>query len=116
MKRELWISLSLAAAVIVLAASAPWLARELRSLPSTARLAARQNQRIVTLEVGGMTCSGCAAKIQTTLAEVAGVADVRVRLEERRAYVVCERAVPESALTAAVGRAGPGYLAAVARN
>ena len=116
MKRELWISLSLALVVIVLAATAPWLAGELRSLPAVARLAARQNQRVVTLEVGGMTCAGCAAKIQSTLAEVAGVAEARVRLEERRAYVVCERAVPDSALTAAVGRAGPGYLAAVARN
>ena len=116
MKRELWISLSLALVVIVLAATAPWLSGELRSLPAVARLAARQNQRVVTLEVGGMTCAGCAAKIQSTLAEVAGVAEARVWLEERRAYVVCERAVPDSALTAAVGRAGPGYLAVVARN
>lgn len=116
MKRELWTGLCLAAAVIVLAATAPWLMRELAALQAPAQWSARQHQRVVTLEVGGMTCSGCAAKIQTALAAMEGVAKVEVRLPERRAYVVCERTVADSALTGAVGRAGPGYLAAVARN
>ena len=116
MKRELWTGLCLAAAVIVLAATAPWLTRGLRSLEAPAPWSARQHQRVVTLEVGGMTCSGCAAKIQTTLSGMDGVAKVEVRLSEHRAYVVCERGVADSALTGAVGRAGPGYLAAVARN
>jgi copper chaperone CopZ len=116
MKRALRGSVALAVAVILAAAAVPWLVRELRSLPPPAQLAMRSHQRVVTLEVGGMTCEGCAAKIQGTLASVAGVADVTVRLSERRAYVVCGRAVADSTLTAAVTRAGPGYLAAVARD
>jgi hypothetical protein len=41
---------------------------------------------------------------------------VDVRLAQQRAYVVCARALPDTALLSAVGRAGPGYLAAVAHD
>jgi Cu+-exporting ATPase len=91
----------------------PWLFHQLRTLPHARALAARANQRIVTLEVGGMTCAGCTAAVEAKLVNVPGVSAVDVRLKQRRAYVVCGRGVADTALTAAVGRAGPGFLAAV---
>jgi len=36
-----------------------------------------------------------------------------VRVPQQRAYVVCDRTVADSSLTAAVHRAGPGFLAAI---
>ena len=113
MQREIWNTVALVAAVLALAVGGSWLGRELRSLPPAGALAARADQRIVTLEVGGMTCGGCAAAVRARIAGVAGVSAVDVRLKEERAYVVCDRAVPDTSLTAAVGRAGPGFLAAV---
>jgi copper chaperone CopZ len=92
----------------------PWLARQVRSLPQSRTLAARSSQKVVTLEVGGMTCGLCAAKVQGGLATLRGVVTVEVRLPEHRAYVVCDRSVADTALTAAVARAGSGFLAAVA--
>ena len=100
------------AGVIAVAVAGPWLVHQLRTVPRGA-LAARAEQRIVTLEVGGMTCRGCAATVQAKLASVPGVAAADVRFPERRAYVVCERGVADTSLTGAVGRAGPGFLAAV---
>jgi len=99
--------------VIALAAGGPWLIQELRTLPHPRVLAARADQRIVTLEVGGMTCAGCAATIRARLSAVAGVSEADVRLRERRAYVVCRSAVADTTLLAAVEKAGPGFLAAV---
>ncbi|HTM58536.1 MAG TPA: heavy metal-associated domain-containing protein [Candidatus Udaeobacter sp.] len=115
-RHEFWNAAALAAAILVIAVAAPWLIHELRSEPRPVTIAARANQRIVTLEVGGMTCAGCAAKIQSELATVPGVQQVEVRLADRRAIVVCDRRVADAALTAAVQRAGPGYLAAPAQN
>ena len=112
MKRDLFNIAALIAGVLVLAVGGPLLVRELRSLPRLA-LAARAGQRVVTLEVGGMTCSGCTKAVQASLTGVPGVSTVAVRLQQRRAYVVCERSVADSALVAAVHRAGPGFLAVV---
>ena len=114
MNREFWNTVALVAGVLALAVGGPWLVRELRTLPRAPALAARADQRVVTLEVGGMTCRGCVAAVRGKLAQVAGVTDVDVRLAERRAYVVCSTSLPDTALTAAVGRSGPGFLAAVA--
>ena len=116
MRRELGNGAALAAALVVVALGAPWLIHEIRTVPHSAPLAARADQRIVTLDVGGMTCAGCAAKIQSELAEVPGVSTVEVRLDQRQALIVCRRSVTDAVLTAAVARAGPGYLAAPARN
>lgn len=52
-----------------------WLAR--RPIPVSA----------VTLSVEGMTCNGCARKVENTLREVAGVTSVIVDLEDKRAVV-----------------------------
>lgn len=101
------------AAVLVLAVGGPLLVRELRSLPDTQALTARSGERIVTLEVGGMTCSGCSGKVQAELAALEGVSNVSVRLDQARAYVVCDPAVADSTLTAAIEGAGPAFMARV---
>jgi copper chaperone CopZ len=114
MQREMLNSFAMVVVVILLAVGGPWLAREVRTLPRPHALAARADQRIVTLEVGGMTCAGCAAKVKGELASLHGVSVAEVRLAQREAYVVCDKSVPDSALTGAIHRAGPGFLAAVA--
>jgi copper chaperone CopZ len=105
---------AIAVAILLLAVGGPWLVRELRTLPSHHQLAARSNERIVTLEISGMTCSGCAAKVKGSLATVPGVSAAEVRLHQDRAIVVCARSVPDSALIGAVESAGPSFLAAIA--
>lgn len=113
MKRDFWNVVALVGGVLVLAVGGPVLVQQLRSLPPRA-LAARAQERIVTLEVGGMTCSGCASSVRASLTQVPGVSTVSVRFPQRRAYIVCDRSVADTALVAAVHRAGPGFLAAVA--
>jgi copper chaperone CopZ len=113
---EKWSTVLVVAVVLALAVGGPWLIQQIRTLPGPEVLAARANQRVVTLEVGGMTCRGCSSAVRTRLAAVEGVSQVDVRLEPRRAYVVCDRSVPDTALTAAVQRAGPGFLAVVRSN
>ena len=112
-RREIANILALVVSVMALAVGGPWLVQQMRTLPHARALAARADQRIVTLEVGGMSCSGCAAAVKTQLVAVAGVSAADVRFRQRRAYVVCEKAVADTSLTGAVHRAGPGFLAAV---
>jgi copper chaperone CopZ len=114
--REIGNGIALALGVIALAVGGPWLVREIRSLPGAPALAARSGQKIVSLEVGGMTCSGCAAKVKSELVTVAGVGAVEVRHQQHRAYVVCDPAVPDTALIGAVSRAGPGFTAVLAER
>jgi len=100
-------------AVLVLAVGGPLLVRELRTLPDPRALAGRAGEKIVTLEVGGMTCEGCAGTIRSQIASLEGVSTVDVRLEQDRAYVVCDRDLPDSALVATVEGAGPAFIARV---
>ena len=113
MKRDILNTAALVVGVLVLAVGGPVMVRQLRSLPPTS-LAARADERIVTLEVAGMTCSGCASSLQARLAGIAGVSTAAVRFQQRRAYVVCGRGVADTTLVAAVAGAGPGFSAAVA--
>ena len=113
MRRDILNVVALVAAVLVLAVGGPLIVRQLRTLPATS-LAARSGERIVTLEVSGMTCAGCASMLQTRLADIAGVSTAAVRYPQRRAYVVCDKAVADTTLIAAVARAGPGFSAAIA--
>lgn len=108
-------SVLLVAGVLAAAIGGPWLVGELRALPDGRTLAARSGERVVTLDVGGMTCAGCAAKVESEVSAVPGVSRVAVRLGPRRAYVVCRPDVADSALVGAIHRAGPGFLAAIAR-
>ncbi len=114
MRSETWNTVAMVVGVIALAVGGPWLVGELRTLPHPHALAARAGARVVALDVGGMTCAGCAAKVRGELSRVAGVSAVEVRLKQERAFVVCDPAVADTALVGAVHRAGPGFLAAVA--
>ena len=116
MKREAWNIALAVVAVVLLAAAGPWFVGQLRSLPPSTRLAARSDQKVVTLEVSGMTCPACAAKISSELDTTPGVSACEVRPKQMRAYVVCEKSTPDSAIVNAVLRAGPGYLAGVVRQ
>jgi copper chaperone CopZ len=71
--------------------------------------------RIVTLEVGGMTCQSCVARVSETLAEVSGVRKVQVSLDQQSARVWVDPEIADTALTAAVRRAGPEFLGIVRR-
>ena len=113
MKSGVWNTLSIVVGVIALAVGGPWLVGQLRSLPEHRTLAARAGERVVTLEVGGMTCAGCAAKVKSELAAIEGVSAVEVRIQQDRAFVVTRPAVDDSALIGAVRRAGPNFAAAV---
>jgi copper chaperone CopZ len=112
MKRDVLNVVALVAGVLVLAVGGPVIVRQLRSLPPAA-IAARADERIVTLEVTGMTCSGCASTVQARLAGIEGVSTAAVRYAQRRAYVVCGRDVADSTLIAAVARVGSGFSAAI---
>jgi copper chaperone CopZ len=81
----------------------------------TASVAPDASERSVTLEVGGMICQDCANKVQASLASVTGVHQASVHLDDKLAIVVADAGVPDSALTSAVRRAGPGYLGLVRR-
>jgi len=109
-------TVAIGVAIVLLLAGGPWLIGQMRSLPGHSALQARSNQRVVTLEVGGMTCEACVGKVGCELGGVPGVSDVDIQLDQRRAYVVCDKAVADSALVGAVGRAGPGYMAAVVQK
>src|SRR5437867_423400 len=114
MKLEALNTLALVTCVLAAAIGGPWLWQQVASLPGHHALAARAGEHIVTLEVGGMTCSGCATKVKDELAAVDGVSAVEVRLKQDKAFVVCRPSVAETSLVAAVHRAGPGFAAFVA--
>ena len=116
MKNSMWNGVALAAGVVLLAVLGPILVREVRSLPRPRQLAARADARIATLEIGGMHCSGCVARVRDELEAVPGVSAAEVRLQDGRATVVCDRTVADSALISAIHRAGPGFTADPARN
>lgn len=113
MNRQLANGVALAVAVVTLAVGGPWLVSHFGSLPDARVLAARAQGKVVTLEVGGMTCAGCEGAVRTQLDQVAGVSAVEVRHEQARAYVVADKTVPDSLLVAAVRRAGSGFAAVV---
>jgi len=68
---------------------------------------------LITLEIGGMTCQGCVARVQHQLACVPGVYRVDVSLADQRARILADAAVADTALTRAVRRAGSEYLGIV---
>ena len=67
--------------------------------------------RPVDLDIEGMTCAGCVARVERALAAVPGVAEASVNLATRRARVEAGAEVAEGSLVAAV--AGAGYEAQV---
>ena len=113
MRSQILTTAVLVVGVLALTLIAPWLWNEVRTLPGRPALAARAGERIVTLEVSGMTCSGCAARVQNSLAALPGVSGVVVRHSQSRAYVICRGDVPDSALTAAVSGVSSAFAASV---
>ncbi len=104
------------AAVAVIASAAAMLLPRHAGRPPAARVDTAPRAataRLVSVEVGGMTCAACVDTIQRSLAHVPGVRRVEVSLAKRRADVLCDAAVADTALTAAVRRAGPQYLGLV---
>jgi copper chaperone CopZ len=71
--------------------------------------------RIVTIEIGGMTCQGCVTRIQKQLEVVPGVHRVDVSLDQQRAQVLADSSVRDTALTGAVRRAGSEFLGMIHR-
>ena len=69
--------------------------------------------RLVTLEVGGMTCGACVEAIRAELTATDGVRGVEAAPDDARFTVTCDAALADTALTAAVRRAGPQYLGMV---
>lgn len=59
-----------------------------------------------TFAVGGMTCGGCASKVEGAAAGVAGVKRVRVDLDAAQVTVTSDDGVDASAVRDAVGGAG----------
>ena len=60
-----------------------------------------------TLNIDGMTCNGCVQSVKNALLRSAGVTDVQVSLEEKKAQVTFdEQTTTPAALATAVSEAG----------
>jgi Cu+-exporting ATPase len=62
--------------------------------------------RRIQLDIQGMTCASCVARVEQALAKVPGVASATVNLATERAAVAAAPEVPRSALEHAVAAAG----------
>jgi Cu+-exporting ATPase len=65
-------------------------------------------QEEVTLDITGMTCASCAGRVEKALRKVDGVLDASINLATDRAQVKVNRGTSNSALIAAVEKAGYG--------
>jgi Cu+-exporting ATPase len=74
----------------------------------------QRDARAVTLDVAGMTCGGCARRVEQALRQVQGVAQARVDLDARRAHAELAGDVTAEQLIDAVRQAG--YQAALAES
>ncbi|MDL2356618.1 MAG: heavy metal translocating P-type ATPase, partial [Pseudomonadota bacterium] len=60
----------------------------------------------MSFKIDGMTCASCSARVERTLAKVAGVRSASVNLATEKATVRADPGVPASALVDAVAKAG----------
>lgn len=58
------------------------------------------------LEIDGMTCAHCAARVKKELEKIEGVESVEVNVEEKKAVVSLNTAVTEEEQKAAIEEAG----------
>lgn len=104
--------------VLLLAVGGPYLVQRLRqpaSRPAVSSLpVAAVGQKRVTLDVSGMMCANCASRVTRELESMPGVVAADVDVDAHRATVVCDRALADTSLVQAVGRAGREFAAAVA--
>ena len=70
-----------------------------------------ENQMVKTLDIEGMMCANCQAHVQKALEGVAGVTQVVVSLEEKKATVTSDTDVEDGALIDAVTESGYKVLA-----
>jgi len=98
MGRANWNVIAIAVALGLVVLIGPWFATQMRSLPSAQHLSARSGQRIVALELIGLTGASDARRVQLRLAAAPGVSACEVRLAQKRAYVVVDAALPDSLL------------------
>lgn len=62
---------------------------------------------VVVIAIDGMSCVGCAVAVESTIREVAGVAEVTVDYDHRRASIrLADTSVAPASLVAAVEDAG----------
>ena len=99
------------AAVLLLAAGGSWLVDHVRRPALRAGVrpvaaAVPADARLVTLEVSGMMCANCASRVTSELAATAGVRSCDVDPTAKRAWVICDRGIADTALVSAVVRAG----------
>ena len=104
-------------AVLLLAVGGPYLVQHWPrpALPTTSTLpVVAAGQKRVTLEVSGMMCANCAARVTRELEATDGVVAADVDVDARRATVVCDRQLADTSLVGAVARAGNEFAATVA--
>ena len=70
-----------------------------------------ENQMVKTLDIEGMMCANCQAHVKKALEGVAGVTQVVVSLEEKKATVTSDTNVEDQALIDAVAESGYKVLA-----
>jgi P-type Cu+ transporter len=102
------------ARLVAALATAGYVAREVAAAePAVATVeTAAPAPRTIALDVTGMTCGGCARRVEAALRQVPGVADARVDLGARRAQVDVAAGTTVARLIEAVTQAG--YPASVA--
>ncbi|MEI8146993.1 MAG: heavy metal-associated domain-containing protein, partial [Alphaproteobacteria bacterium] len=66
--------------------------------------------RSVTLDITGMTCAACAARVEKVVARVPGIASVSVNLALERADIVANPGVSDEAVVAAIAASGYGAM------
>ena len=116
MSRANWNIIAIAVAVGLVLLAGPWFMEQMRSLPSARHLSARSGQRILALEVIGLTSAADARRVQTRLAATPGVAACEVRLAQKRAYVVLDATLPDSLLLHVVHGVDARLLARVVQQ
>lgn len=91
-------------------AAPPQINTESATAPAEVQLTAGPGQHLVTLNVEGMTCGGCAQAITAKLGKTPGVHQVRVSHTEKTAIAIVDDAGPSDAVLAEV-ITGLGYTA-----
>ena len=79
-----------------------------KAKPSEKVVKKKSNTQKVVLQITGMTCGGCAAKVSNTLKHIKGVKKVDVSLEKGKAIVICSKKSKTSVLQASVKKLGYG--------
>ncbi len=116
MNRVNWNVVAIVAGFGLLLTGGPWFIQQMRSLPSAQHLSARSGQRVLALELIGLTGTSDARRVQLQLAATPGVSACEVRFAQKRAYVVFDATLPDSLLVNAVHSVDSRLLARVVQQ